>query len=53
MRSDDTVETIKRHVEYEKGTPQVANEIDQACDFAMPFLTRWHINIMHHSQVRC
>ena len=51
MRSDDAVESIEGHGNYEEGTTQCRGK--QCCIIkgAEPVLVWRHVNVMHHTQI--
>ena len=46
MRSDDTVETFKRHVEYEESVTQTRHRGDCYSDVAVPEFMRQSLNVL-------
>ena len=52
MRSDDAVETIKRHAEYESSTGEESAEQDEHQYSAVPELVRRKKGVVFHCEIR-
>ena len=45
MRSDDAVETFKRHIEYEESTGKSSHKDKEGHQTAVPLLVWWHVHV--------
>ena len=53
MRSDDAVQTFKRHTDYNQHTAEKDGEYRSVANVTVSITMRWYVNVMDYVQIGC